>query len=640
MVGPVIQHGLEVHQGIARQGAVDTGLPEALFHRREEVPGHGAAEDLLGEDHLLLVGVVLEPDPHVAELAAAASLLLVPPLLLDGLPDFLPVGHPGGLQLRFHLEAVLQLADQHVHLHIARAGDHHLVGLGVVYHGEGGVLFIEAVQALGDLILLAPGLGLDGHGVAGLREGDILQADHLPLVAEGVPGLDVHFGNGADVAADQFLDLGVLLSPDGVQAAQLHLFPGAGVHHGHIRRNGAGEDLDEGVLAVLVGDGLEDEGGGHAAGGDDEFFRLAVGLGGLVVVALHGIGQQVHDVVHQHQGAQAVDGGAAEDGEEAQLPDALAQALDHLGVGEVLAAEEFFHQLLAGLGHGFLEGVVELGDDAFFVGGDLDFHPLEVLHLIGPLVQNVDDSGDLFAAVPDGDHHGGDLLAEALAQGLEGGVVVGVVLVGFRDIDEAGHVPLLAVFPRLLQAHGHAVLGGADDNRGVGGPEGGHGLPGEVERAGGVHQVDAAALIVQGSQGEGEGNLALGLLGIVVADGVAVGGPAHSIDDARHVKQAFGQGGLAAAAVPQQTDVADVLYRIAHDSFHSLVSVFQCGLQVLHQLFRLGRFFLLVGLLQHVFQRREDKAHIAVELLDGHSHRRCLLLFPFWRTWGPQASNI
>ena len=42
--------------------------------------------------------------------------------------------------------------------------------------------------------------------------------------------------------------------------------------------------------------------------------------------------KKVHDVVHQHQGAQAVDGGAAEDGEEAQLPDALAQALDHLGV--------------------------------------------------------------------------------------------------------------------------------------------------------------------------------------------------------------------------------------------------------------------------------------------------------------------
>ena len=43
------------------------------------------------------------------------------------------------------------------------------------------------------------------------------------------------------------------------------------------------------------------------------------------------------------------------------------------------------------------------------------------------------------------------------------------------------------------------------------------------------------------------------------------------INDAGHVEQAFGQGGLAAAAVPQQTDVADVLYRIAHDSFHSFV---------------------------------------------------------------------
>ena len=38
----------------------------------------------------------------------------------------------------------------------------------------------------------------------------------------------------------------------------------------------AGEDLDEGILAVLVGDGLEHEGRGHAAGGDDEFLRFAV----------------------------------------------------------------------------------------------------------------------------------------------------------------------------------------------------------------------------------------------------------------------------------------------------------------------------------------------------------------------------
>ena len=289
-----------------------------------------------------------------------------------------------------------------------------------------------------------------------------------------------------------------------------------------------------------------------------------------MVVALHGIGQQVHDVVHQHQGAQAVDGGAAEDGEEAQLPDALAQALDHLGVGEVLAGEELVHELLRGLGHGLLQSVVELGDDLLFPLGDLDLHPLHVPHLIGPLIHHVDDAGDLLVLVPDGHHHGGDLVAVLLPQGVEGGVVVGVVLVGLGDIDEAGHIPLLAVLPGLLQAHGDAVLGGADDDGGVGGPEGLHGLAGEVEPARGVQHIDLTALELQGGHGQGDGNLALDLLRVVVAHGVAVGGPAHAVDGAGHIQQALRQGGLAAAAVAQQTDVADILYRIAHNCFHSL----------------------------------------------------------------------
>ena len=42
------------------------------------------------------------------------------------------------------------------------------------------------------------------------------------------------------------------------------------------------------------------------------------------------------------------------------------------------------------------------------------------------------------------------------------------------------------------------------------------------------------------------------------------GGAGHPVKGAGHVEQAFSQGRLAAAAVSQQTDVADVLYRIAH----------------------------------------------------------------------------
>ena len=565
MVGAVVQHGLQVHHGIARQGTVGAGLPQALLHRREEVLGHAAAEDLLGEDHVVLLRLGFKPDPHVAELAAAAGLLLVAALLLDSLADLLPIGHPHGLQIRLHIEAALQLADQHIHLHVAGAVEHHLVGLGVVGDGEGGILLVHTGQALGDLVLLAPGLGHDGHGIAGLCEGQFLQGDDLPGVAQGIAGLDLlHLADGADVAAAQLLHLGGLLAPHRVQAAQFFRDAGAGVDHGQIRRQGAGEHLDEAVLAVLVRDGLEHEGRRHAAGGDHKGLRLAVLAGGLVIVALHGVGQQVHDVVQQHQAAHAVDSGAAQHGEQAQLPHALAQALNHLGVGEVLAAEELVHELLAGFGHGLLQGVVELLDDGVLALGDLDLHPLLVLHLIGALVQHVDDAGDLLALVPDGHHQRRDLVAEPGPQSLEGGVVVAVVLVGLGDIDKAGHIPLLAVFPRLLQAHGHAVLGGADDDGGVGGPQSLDHLAGEVERARRVQHVDPAPLVLQRRHSGGDGDLPLGLLRIIVADRIPVRAPAHPVDGPGHIQQALCQGGLAVSAVAQQTDVADVLYRIAH----------------------------------------------------------------------------
>ena len=174
-------------------------------------------------------------------------------LLLHGLADLLTVSHADRAQLHFHVEAGLELTDQHIHLHIAGAGEDHLMGLGVVDHGEGGVLLIETVQALSHLIVLAAGLGGDGHRVAGLSEGDALQRHDLTAVAQGIAGLDlIHLGDGADIAAHQLLDLGGLLAPHGIQAAQLLVVAGAGIDHGHIRRDAAGEDLHEGVLAVLV----------------------------------------------------------------------------------------------------------------------------------------------------------------------------------------------------------------------------------------------------------------------------------------------------------------------------------------------------------------------------------------------------
>ncbi len=318
MIGAVVQNRLQIYHGIARQRTVNTGLPQTLFHGREEVLGYGAAENLLRKDHLFRLGIRLEANPHIAELAAAAGLLLVAALLLDGFADLFPIGNPGGLQLRLHIEPAFKLTHQDVNLHIAGAGQHHLMGLGVIGNGKGGILLVQLVQALGNLVLLPAGLGHNGHGIAGLREGDALQRNHLPGIAEGIAGLDpFHLADGADVAAAQLLDLHGLLAPHHVQAAQLLAGAGAAVHHGQIRPDFPGQHLDKGVLAVLVGNRLEHKRRGHAAGRNHEFLRLPVLLGGLVVIALHGIGQQIHNVIHQHQGTQAVDSGAAQHREQA-----------------------------------------------------------------------------------------------------------------------------------------------------------------------------------------------------------------------------------------------------------------------------------------------------------------------------------
>ena len=491
-------------------------------------------------------------------------------LLLDGFA----IGHAGGAQLSLHAEAALQAGHQHVQLHVAGAGEDHLAGLGVVDHGEGGIFLVHAGQACGHLVVLTAGLGGDGLGVAGLCEGDTLQSHHLTGVAQGVAGLDlVHLADGADVAAGELLDFLCLLAGHLVQTAQLFSRAGAGVDQGQVRGDDAGEDLDHGVLAVLIGDGLEHIGGGHAAGGDHEVLGLAVLTGGLVVVALHGVGQQVGNIVHQHQGADAVDSGAEEDGEHGQLPHALAQALDHLGIGEVLAAEVLVHHFLGGLSHGLLQSLVELGNHGGLVLGDVHFHPLVVLQLIGALVEHVDEAGGHLALVPHGNHQGSDLVAIALAQGVEGGVVVAVLLVDLGDIDEARHVALLAILPDFFKANGNAVLGGADDDGGVGGPQSLHDLAGEIECAGGVQQVDLAALVFQRGHSHGNGDLAADLLGIVVADRVAVRTSAHAADCVGHKQQTLGQGGLAAAAMPHQADITDVLYRITHNNVLSLLQI-------------------------------------------------------------------
>ena len=300
VVRTVGEGGLQEHHGVAGQHAGEAALAQALFNGREIVLRHGAAEHGLLKDHILLLALGLEGDDHVAELTAAAGLLLIAAPLLHLGADLLTVSNTGSRQLRLHAEAALELGAQDIDLDIAGAGNDGLVGLGVVGDMEGGILLIELVEAGAHLLHFLLDLGGNGPLIAGGGILDALQNHHVLGIAQGVAGLDpVHLADGADVAAADLLDFLALLALHAVQAAQLLGVAGGGVIQGHITGDLAANDLDHGELAILIGNGLEHDGGGGAVGIEGDLDVVAVvilgGLGGHI----GGHGGQVQDGLQQ-----------------------------------------------------------------------------------------------------------------------------------------------------------------------------------------------------------------------------------------------------------------------------------------------------------------------------------------------------
>src|SRR5699024_4139942 len=152
----------------AGQDALADAVAQALFDGGDEVLRHAAADGLIGKDEVLGLGLGLEADVDVAELAVAAGLLLVPAVDFDLFLDGLAVGALGGPQLGLYLDLAQALGADDAQVDVAHAGDDHFLGLGVGAEAEGGVLLVELGEAGGDLVLLALDLGVDGHGIAGL----------------------------------------------------------------------------------------------------------------------------------------------------------------------------------------------------------------------------------------------------------------------------------------------------------------------------------------------------------------------------------------------------------------------------------------------------------------------------------------
>ena len=430
------------------------------------------------------------------------------------------------------------------------------MGLSVVDEREGDILLVQACEAGRDLVVLSLGLGADGHGVAGLSQLDGGQLDLVFRVADGVAGLPLHLADGHDVAAAGFLDLSALLAAHGVHTAELIGAARAHVAQRQIGHDLAGQHLDEGVLAELIGNGLEHERAHRAVRVDGEL--AAVRRGDLADVGRAG---HVIDDRPQHAlGADAAAGSAAEHGEHGAVLQTQTKTLDGVLLREHHVLEILLHERLVGAGGRLKERLAQRLDHVGVGGGNGDLLGLVALGLIGNVVHEVDDARSVA-------HRRGDRADGAAVLVLQGGEDAGeiaVILVGLGDVEQAGDVLALEVFPAALRADGDAVLRGAEDHAGLSRAHGAHHVARKVEKARAIEDVDLAAAEIDRRDAGRDRDLALDLLGIVVTDGVAVGSFALTVDRAGQVQHALGERGLAAAAMSEQAHVTDVLGFVAH----------------------------------------------------------------------------
>ena len=186
--------------------------------------------------------------------------------------------------------------------------------------------------------------------------------------------------------------------------------------------------------------------------------------------------------------------------------------------------------------------------------GDLGLGGLTALGNISHVLHQIDDTG----AVGGGNGHGSDDAAVLLTQRVHHGKKVAVLLIGLGHYKHGGQVCGFGSLPHTLGADRDAVLGSDQDGPGFHRAQGAQGLTDEVEIARAVQNIDLLAAEADRGNGGCNGDLALDLFRVVVASGVAVRDLALTIDGAGHKEHALSQTGLAAVAVAQEGDVANV----------------------------------------------------------------------------------
>ena len=157
VIGAVGQRHLHIDDGKAERPA-QQAVDHALFHRADIVARHRAADDLFVKLEAAAARQRLDLQHHVAELAVAAGLLLVPAALGDRFADGLLIADRRRLRFDVDAEAVAQPLQRDPQMHLALPPQHDVVGLRVVDHRQRGIFLVQPQQGLAELdVVLAVG---------------------------------------------------------------------------------------------------------------------------------------------------------------------------------------------------------------------------------------------------------------------------------------------------------------------------------------------------------------------------------------------------------------------------------------------------------------------------------------------------
>ncbi|CBH24153.1 Translation elongation factor G (EF-G) [Salinibacter ruber M8] len=575
VVVPVVEAHPHPLDWVSGQWPVLHGALDAALNGRNELLRDDPTLNLVLEYQAALFFLLLRnwADVHVdlGKLAAPSRLLLQDVVLVDHVGERLPVGDLGLADVGLHLELLLEPVDNNLEVKLPHSRNDRLPRFLVGTDVERRVLLGELRKAVGQLVPVGLGFGLDRNPNDRLREVHGLEHDRMVRVTDRVSGLEVlRTDHGGDVpGADHVHVLPAIGMHEHHAPDALVLVPGGAVNAGP-RLQRAAVDADERQLPdVRVRRDLERD---RAEGlvlprmaGDVLLLvlRVVARNGGHVVRARKVVRNPVEHALH----ARVLEGRAAEHRRhvavERRLPDHRVQLL---GLHLLVLIEVLHEQLVVVLRDALQKVNAPVLGLRLQVVRNLPNVPLHALGLVvvdnGLAFDEVDDPSK-HVARPDGILHRNRIGAEAVLHHLEDVFEVRPRSVHLVHEPDPRHVVLLGLAPDRLRLRLHAPNRTEQGNRPVQHAEGPLHLDRKVDVARRVDDVDPVVIPVAGGgrRGDGDAPLLL-LLHEVHGRGPLVHLP-HPVQPPGIKENALREGGLPGINVGHDADISGLLQREA-----------------------------------------------------------------------------